>query len=197
VVALTPYTYYRNNLNIDIMEIGHVTQDYYGMKYYSEENKATELIIFVVDDNKVYLKLFRQNLEQYNYTVHAFSSGEEALEYSYLQPDIVFMDYHLDGINPYAKKGDEIAREFKLKSPDSDVVMISSDEKFKILQDLNFLGDRNVFYKDRHVLQNLSVVSSEILTSRFNDETRKYRQLRNVIFGVMTVLSSILLYMVL
>lgn len=179
------------------MQLGDVTQDYYGMKYFAEKSKLSELTIFIVDDNKVYQKLFRQMMEQFCYSVHTFGTGEEALEYSGLKPDLVFMDYHLDGVNPYAKKGDEIGRLFKKESPKSEVVMVSSDEKFKMLQKLNFMGNQNVIYKDKDVNKNLVDVSSDLLAARYMDSDRKYYLLRNVIIGTLVVLGAALVAMML
>lgn len=115
----------------------HIIQDYYGATYFIEQNKEREITIFIVDDNKVYLKLLKLALKRKNFTILTFTTGEECLDYLELEPDLVILDYHLDGINPYAQDGDKISDIILQKLPNTETIILSSDTKFKFVSDLN------------------------------------------------------------
>ena len=99
------------------MKTHTIIQDYYGATNFIELNKDENLTIFIDDDNKVYLQLLKHSLKRKNFTILTFATGEECLNYLELKPNLVILDYHLDGINPYAKKGDKIAELISQQQP--------------------------------------------------------------------------------
>lgn len=94
-----------------------IIQDYSGASYSLEANADKHLVVFLVDDNKIYHNLLKNLVKTKNVTVHTLTSGEEALECLSLKPYLVIIDYHLDGINPKAKKGEVIAEVIHEKNP--------------------------------------------------------------------------------
>lgn len=138
------------NQTTSIMKTDMIFQDYDGATYFLEAHADKELVVFVVDDNKVYLNLLKNLIKSKKITVHAFSSGEECLKCLELEPDLIILDYHLDGVNPKAKKGDVIAEMIHEKLPNTEIVIISSDQKFKLLMQLKTAFTKNIVYKDRN-----------------------------------------------
>ncbi|MDP1843999.1 MAG: response regulator, partial [Sediminibacterium sp.] len=62
--------------------------------------------IFLVDDDVFYLRLLEiQFLESANFDIRAFESGEQCIANLYQKPDLIVLDYHLDGINKQALTG--------------------------------------------------------------------------------------------
>lgn len=95
-----------------------------------EQNKIT---IFLVDDDPLFLKSLEIDFLQHAlYQVKTFATGIQCIVNLSLNPDIIILDYNLDGVNPYAMNGlqtlDRI-REFK---PDVPVVMLSSQDKIDV-----------------------------------------------------------------
>lgn len=108
---------------------------------YLKESRGLELTIFLVDDNKVYLKLLEQELcKNHKYEVYSFLSGEECLEKLFLKPDIAIVDYHLDEHNDHAANGDIILEKIKALSPNTEVIIISGDDKVQFVNDLMEMG---------------------------------------------------------
>ncbi len=89
--------------------------------------------IFIVDDDPMAADLLKDHLEKVSkYNVEVFSTGEECLEKISILPGIVFLDYHLNSVKKDALDGLDILREIKEKSPETEVVMLSGQDKIDV-----------------------------------------------------------------
>lgn len=150
------------------MKHENIIQDYYGATFFIDENKDSQLIIFIVDDNKVYLNLLERTLKRPNFAVYTFKTGEECIEWMRLKPDLVLLDYHLDGVNPYAKNGDVIYALLKEISPETEIIMISTDNKFKLISNLHLSQTKNILYKDKFHFKKIIAKIDSVLVTRQN-----------------------------
>ena len=132
-----------------------IIQDYFGASYFLEANSNKELVVFVVDDNKLYLNLLMNVIKKPNITVHAFELGETCLKCLDLKPDLVILDYHLNSVLRTAMKGDKVAEIIHEEKPDTEIILISSDQKFKLFVDLRIAKANNIRYKDKSSLRYL------------------------------------------
>jgi two-component system, OmpR family, response regulator len=99
------------------------------------DKKKEKIKIFFVDDDPIYLKMLENNLKQsksYSSKVFTFNSGEEALKHLHLKPDVVVLDYYLNGINPNALDGINCLKEIKHSNPNIQVVMLSGQDKIEV-----------------------------------------------------------------
>ncbi len=159
------------------MKTQTIIQDYYGALSYINQNNDKELIIFIIDDNPIYRQLMKQTLDSPCFSVLTFSTGEEGLDYLHLNPDIILLDYHLDGINPNAQKGDTIYRLIKEVCPKTEVFIISSDEKFKWFSDLNLKQKNKLVYKDSFIYRKIKTNVIAYLGKK--DKQASYLKFRN------------------
>lgn len=89
--------------------------------------------LFLVDDDAVYLKLLAIDFLQHaDFSVETFATGELCIENLSHQPDVIILDYHLDGIEKNAMNGIETLDKIKLINPDIPVVMLSSQDKIDV-----------------------------------------------------------------
>lgn len=89
--------------------------------------------IFLVDDDVVILKSLEiEFLEHANFIIQTFTSGEACIYNIASQPDIVILDYHLDGIDKNAMNGIQTLDKIKAFNPDIQVVMLSSQDKIEV-----------------------------------------------------------------
>ena len=94
------------------------------------ENKIK---IFLVDDDALFLKLLEiEFLKHGDFTIDTFATGELCLQHLAKNPDVIILDFHLDGIDKNAMNG--IATLDKIKAIDSDipVIMLSSQDKIEV-----------------------------------------------------------------
>ncbi len=94
------------------------------------ENKIQ---IFLVDDDALFLKLLQiEFLKHADFSVETFATGELCLQQIAKNPDIIILDYHLDGINKNAVNGIETLDKIKAFNSDIPVIMLSSQDKIEV-----------------------------------------------------------------
>ncbi|MDP2722268.1 MAG: response regulator [Bacteroidales bacterium] len=92
--------------------------------------------LFLVDDDAVYLKLLEiEFLEHADFTVETFATGELCLAHLSHKPDIIILDYLLDGVDKTAMNGIETLDRIKLFDLNIPVVMLSAQDKIDVAID--------------------------------------------------------------
>jgi DNA-binding NtrC family response regulator len=94
------------------------------------ENKIK---LFLVDDDAVFLKSLEIEFMQHaDFLIETFATGELCIENLSHDPDVIILDYHLDGINKTAMNGLQTLDKIKAFNPNIPVVMLSSQDKIDV-----------------------------------------------------------------
>ena len=94
------------------------------------ENKIK---LFLVDDDALFLKSLEiEFLQHGDFDIKTFATGELCRENLSLNPDIIILDYHLDGIEKNAMNGMETLDKIKAFNSNIPVVMLSSQDKIDV-----------------------------------------------------------------
>jgi len=94
------------------------------------ENKIK---IFLVDDDALYLKSLEiEFLAHADFVIETYATGELCLKNLSHNPDVIVLDYYLDGIDATAMNGLETLDKIKAKNPDIPVIMLSSQDKIDV-----------------------------------------------------------------
>ena len=94
------------------------------------ENKIK---IFLVDDDAFFLKSLEiEFLEHADFSIETFTTGEICVANLSTNPDVVILDYHLDGIDKNAMNGIETLDKIKQYNKNIPVVMLSSQDKIEV-----------------------------------------------------------------
>ncbi len=89
--------------------------------------------LFLVDDDALFLKSLEIEFRQHSdYSVQIFSTGELCLENLSLHPDVIILDYHLNGVDKTAMNGIETLDKIKAFDADIPVMMLSSQDKIEV-----------------------------------------------------------------
>ena len=89
--------------------------------------------IFLVDDDPVFLKSLEIEFMQHtDFTVETFVSGELCIENLSQHPDVIVLDYHLDGLNKNAMNGIETLDKIKNINAGIPVMMLSAQDKIEV-----------------------------------------------------------------
>jgi DNA-binding NtrC family response regulator len=91
-----------------------------------------QIKLFLVDDDKVLLKSLEIDFLEQSFMVETFSSGEACLENIASVPDIIILDYHLNGIDKNAMNGIETLDKIKAFNKDIPVIILSSQDKIEV-----------------------------------------------------------------
>lgn len=95
--------------------------------------KDNKIKLFLVDDDAVFLKLLEiEFLEQADFEINTFSTGELCVENLSLNPDVIILDYFLDGVNRDAMNGIETLDKIISFNPNISVVMLSSQDRIDV-----------------------------------------------------------------
>lgn len=97
------------------------------------ENKTK---LFLVDDDAVFLKSLEiEFLNHGDFDIETFSTGELCIPNLSNKPDVIILDFHLDGIDETAMNG--LATLDKIKEFDTEipVIMLSSQDKIEVAVD--------------------------------------------------------------
>jgi two-component system, OmpR family, response regulator len=89
--------------------------------------------IFLVDDDAVFIKtLAAEFLQHPGFEVETYSTGESCLENLSHAPDVIILDYHLDGITKGAMNGIETLDKIKEYNNGIPVIILSSQDKIEV-----------------------------------------------------------------
>ena len=89
--------------------------------------------IFLVDDDALFLKSLEIDfLERADFSIETYATGELCIESLKNKPDVIVLDYFLDGVDKTAMNGIETLDKIKAFNPDIPVVMLSSQDKIDV-----------------------------------------------------------------
>ena len=96
--------------------------------------KQKSIKIFFVDDDRQYMAaLTYQLVSNPGLNIRYFPSGEDCIRELHQDPDMILLDYFLDGEDEYNAHGLETLVNIKRLKPDVDVVMLSSSTNIELM----------------------------------------------------------------
>jgi two-component system, OmpR family, response regulator len=99
-------------------------------------NPTNKIKLFLVDDDAVFLKSLEiEFLQHGDFSITTFASGELCLNAMVLEPDIIILDYLLDGTDRDAMNGIQTLDKLREINPDLPVIMLSSQDKIDVAVD--------------------------------------------------------------
>ena len=102
---------------------------------YNFTNMKTEnkIKLFLVDDDAVFLKSLEiQFMEHADFDIETFSTGELCVQNLAKKPDVIVLDYHLDGVVKNAINGMQTLAKIKDTSAGIPVIILSSQDKIEV-----------------------------------------------------------------
>jgi len=107
--------------------------------------KIDKIKLFLVDDDAVFLKSLEiEFLQHADFVIETYSTGELCLKSLAHNPDVIILDYHLDGIDKAAMNGIETLDKIKVINPDIPIIMLSSQDKIDVA--INCMHHRAIDY---------------------------------------------------
>ena len=96
-------------------------------------NNKNKVKIFLVDDDALFLKSLEiEFLDNADFTVETYPTCELCIANLSHNPDIIILDYQLDGIVKNAMNGLETLDKIKAFNPEIPVIMLSSQDKIEV-----------------------------------------------------------------
>jgi len=89
--------------------------------------------LFLVDDDALFLKSLEiEFLQHGDFNIETFATGELCLANLSHEPDVIILDYQLDGIDKTAMNGMDTLDKIKAFNAEIPVVMLSSQDKIDV-----------------------------------------------------------------
>lgn len=132
--------------------------------------------LFLVDDDAVFLKLLQiEFMEQADFDIETFATGELCLESLSHHPDVIILDYHLDGVDRDAINGIDTLDEIKAFDPDIPVIMLSSQDKIDVaINCMHHKADDYVVKSETAFLRLKKIITTVLETQKLEKQLTWY-----------------------
>ncbi len=158
--------------------------------------------VFLVDDDTKHLVMLKNHLEKksdYHLDLHIFSSGENCLQKLHENPDVIILDYYLDGIKTDAANGLEILNKIRETNPAANVIMMSGQDNLQVAVDTIDHGAYDYIIKGESSYLRAQMIVDHIIKNInmekfFTDQKRKEMILYFIIIMMFIVLIVFGLY---
>lgn len=148
----------------------------------------TNLLIYVVEDNKLYNKLVSEFIKKNGYSnVKCFFNGKDCLNAVKKgeSPNIVIQDYHLDDTNGIA-----VLQAVKKRSKDSEFIFLTANEDMEVAVNTIKYGAFDYIIKDNDVALKKVVNKIQKITKMFELE-RRNRFIKKAMVATLIILVAI------
>jgi len=125
--------------------------------------KTQGLNLFIVDDNKVMVKTMEQYLQNRfgrDVIISTFNDGESCLAKVDKNTNIVILDYFMEG-----KNGLEVLKSIKAINPETEVIMLSSNENMALAVETFRAGATDYVVKGHNSWEKISKLVNHIVTA--------------------------------
>ena len=154
-----------------------------------EESERAKPKIFIIDDDQSYRKRIVNHLTEKLYTdLTEFDTPDSFLEEISNRPDIVFLNFHMKGLN-----GIKILRRIRTYSRDIQVVLLSDREKVQIAINAFVYGVSDYVTKGEGDLQRMTFIirQAENRNELANDVIRLKRKQRIMFAAIACLMLSL------
>ncbi len=96
-------------------------------------NSTNKIKLFLVDDDPLFLKSLELEFKEHaDFEIETYPTGELCVKNLLHNPDIIILDYHLNGIDENAMNGIDTLDQIKTHDSEIPVIMLSSQDKIDV-----------------------------------------------------------------
>jgi DNA-binding NtrC family response regulator len=141
----------------------------------------TTLSVCIVDDDAIFSRTLEHHLKEKLKTAvsfRLFQTGEEFLKsIRDNKPDVVILDYMLNGLHPFAMDGRAVLQKIRQEDPDITVIMVSGQDKIEVaLESIKEGAYDYVIKNDNVFLKMQTVMKNAIRTVVISKKLKMYRK---------------------
>ncbi len=159
-------------------------------KLASRKGKKRNPLIFIVEDDNLYQEMLKVQLKKLkSVNVKMFNSAEACLRKLSKNPTVVLLDYHLgNGMN-----GVELLKIIKEQKPNTEVIMLSSEESDEVLYTCMKNGAFDYVRKSEGSLNRVGFLISKIIRiNRLLEAQKATKKMRMIGALSLLVLATII-----
>lgn len=154
--------------------------------------------IFLVDDEPIQNEMLKDYItERFNYEIKTYDNGEDALKDMDLNPEIAVLDFHLNAHLPNAQNGVEVLKKMKAQYPNTEVIMLSGQDKLDVAVDSMKNGAYDYVVKGETAFSRMENVINNINELRaVRSANKSYRNVITFLVGSLVVIMALSVYLV-
>ena len=96
-------------------------------------NNENKIKLFLVDDDALLLKSLELEFKEHtDFEIETYATGELCIKNLSKNPDVIILDYHLDGIDENAMNGIDTLDQIKGINTEIPVIMLSSQDRIDV-----------------------------------------------------------------
>lgn len=138
----------------------------------SNENRIQ---LFLVDDDAVFLKMLEIEFQEHaDFKIETFPTGELCVLNLSRNPDVIILDYHLNGIDATAMNGIKTLDKIKSYNSDIPVIMLSSQDKIDVAIDCMHHRASDYVVKSETAFLRLQKILTNIFSYRKMEKTLQW-----------------------
>lgn len=162
------------------------------------KRKKQKVNMFIVDDDPMYLKTLENGFikESIYYTskVNTFLTGDECLRNLHLKPDIIVLDYYLNGFNSRAINGLEVLKKIKKAMPGTHVIMLSGQDQIDIaVNSMKFGAFDYVVKNESAFVRTQNTINNIIHNMKLKAETKEHKVWLTIVSACLLTLITVIL----
>ncbi len=146
------------------------------------------LSIYLVDDDQLFITSLKDQVKKmfkFETNIQTFSTGEECLKNFQNPPNVIILDYFLNGDNPNAMNGLNVLKKIMQISPDTKVIMLSAQDKIEVAVNLIKYGAYDYIIKNDQVfLRTKLVVANAATAITVAKDFKDYKFMVKVVIGI-------------
>ena len=147
--------------------------------------------IFLVDDEPIQNEMLKDYIaDKFDFEIKTYDNGEEAIQNANLKPEIIVLDYHLNSHLKDAQNGVEVLKSLKELLPNTQIIMLSGQDKLEVAVDSMKYGaydyvikGETAFSRIENILNNISELKN------IKDANQTYKNI--IIFMSIVILAII------
>jgi two-component system, OmpR family, response regulator len=153
--------------------------------------------VFIVDDDQVQSEMLADHMSKYKmFNFLKYPTGEVCLQELDKNPDIIILDYYLDGKDKDAMDGIDVLKEIKKKNPNAEVVMLSGQEKIEVAVNTMKYGAFDYVVKGETAFHRLENVLYNVIRKRkLESSVNLYRSLSISLAVVLILVIFLVIYL--
>ena len=146
------------------------------------------LSIFLVEDDQLFIVSLKDQVKKMfksETNIRTFSTGEECLKNFEHPPDIIILDYFLNSNSPTAMDGLKVLKRIIEISPQTKVIMLSSQDKMEVAVNLIKYGAYEYVIKNENVFNRIKLVVGNAANAiKVAKELKNYKLMAKIAVGI-------------
>ena len=153
-----------------------------------------EQYVFLVDDEPIQNEMLKDHISsRYQYKLKTYENGEDAIRDLNLNPTIIVLDFHLNSHLPNAQNGVEVLKKIKEISPQTQVIMLSGQDKLEVAVDSMKNGAYDYVIKGETAFSRMENILDNIIELHsLKDANKAYKKVVSMLgiaIGIVLILS--------